>query len=191
MQTLMVHSISNFDPNFPPLHKAVFDGDDAAVAALIANPPPVGLQLETRGSFCYYDVESLSTTLGTAVDYFSSATTIDALIKAGANPKAFLMGNSLFGMPESALQRVRSTRDNALRDGGTIEEFGKFWLEFCGRAPTTEWFDQVEALLVAPDSPWFKQESDFIDVKPHGRYTWFNRDGSIKEELDYIHGVLQ
>jgi hypothetical protein len=140
-------SISNFDPAFPPLHKAVFHGDDAAVTVLIANPPPKGLQLEILGKFNYYDVVTVCTILGTAVTYFSSVATIDALLKAGANPRAHISIDDRWKTP---LQNLRETRENALRSG-SIEEFGKWWLEFCDRAPTAEWFDQVEALLVAAE----------------------------------------
>jgi hypothetical protein len=139
--------ISNFDPAFPPLQKAVFDGDDAAVTALIANPHPKGLQLEILGKFDYYDVVTVCTILGTAVTYFSSMATIDALLKAGANPRARI---SIDGLSKTPLQTVRETRENAQRIG-SIEEFGVWWLEFCDRAPTAEWFDQVEALLVAAE----------------------------------------
>jgi hypothetical protein len=149
-------SISNFDPAFPPLHKAVFKGDDAAVTALIANPPPKGLQLEILGKFDYFDVVTVCTTLGTAVAFFSSVATIDALLKAGANPRAHISIKTEFpefsidDRSKTPLQTVRETRENA-QESGSIEEFGEWWLEFLGRAPTAEWFDQVEALLVAAE----------------------------------------
>jgi hypothetical protein len=146
MSDLSKKGISNFAPNFPPLHAAVFQGNDDVVAALIATPPANGLELEVHGFFDFFDTESLHTTFGTAVVYFSSVTTIEALLKAGANPRAHLISNHWSMTP---LQKVRQMRETALEK---IEEFGEFWLEFCGRAPTAEWFDQVEALLLAAEA---------------------------------------
>lgn len=142
--------INNFDEAFPPLHDAVFNKTDEEVFALIANPPSKGLELEVVVSFFYYDVTSLSTTLGTAVKYFSSPAVIAALLEAGANPKARIHQDGEPG--RTPLQLMRWLRKNALRNGGTIEEFAEFWLEFCGRGPTKEWFEQVEALLLAAEA---------------------------------------
>lgn len=144
------NAISNCDDAFPPLHDAVFNKTDEEVFAIIANPPPQGLQLEIVGSFCYYDVTSFSTTLGTAVNYFASPAVIAALLEAGAKPKARIYQDG--ESAKTPLQAVRQMRKNALRNGGTIEEFAEFWYEFCGRGPSKEWFDQVEALLVSAEA---------------------------------------
>ena len=137
-------SISNFDAAFPPLHKAVFDGEDATVFALIASHPvPRGLELEVPISFSYYDFTTEFTTLGTAVNYFSSVAVSSALLDAGATPLALQLSSG----PKTPLQLVQATR-KAAREMGTIDSFGEFWLDFCGRAPTAEWFDEVTALLV-------------------------------------------
>jgi hypothetical protein len=140
-------SDSDSEPLLPPLHQAVSDGDDTAVFALIGNPPPEGLQLEARKESDYFDCIIICTTLGTAVYFYSSVATINALLKAGANPLARI---SVDKKSKTLLQHVRATRKDALSQG-SIEEFGEFWLEFCGRAPTASWFKQVEALLVAAE----------------------------------------
>jgi len=126
------------------IRKAVSEGDDEAVFAIIASAEQGSLssQLEKRKSTTFYDCDFEYTVLGEALCFYSSVAVIDALLKNGASPYTTI---TRAGLSKDLLKFIANFRKNEV--GDEIQE--SWWMEFCGRCPTHAWCNEVEALVVA------------------------------------------